>query len=207
MGRSSRSPFARREALREPYDRVLIVCEGDKTEPNYFRDLIAVHRLSSSNISIVSPGADPVTVVDHARKKLGDFDRVFCVYDGENVDRATQANALIAQSAQGRSGKWSPVVSFPCFEVWLHLHFKYSTAPYSSGGGKTIGQAVEAGLRSHLPSYSKGATGLYSRLLDKVTIAMANGRRLEKYNRSTQSNNPATQMHELVDYLRSLKRV
>lgn len=29
----------RKKALKAPYDRVLIVCEGAKTEPNYFREI------------------------------------------------------------------------------------------------------------------------------------------------------------------------
>ena len=29
----------RKVAIREPYDRVLIVCEGEKTEPSYFMEL------------------------------------------------------------------------------------------------------------------------------------------------------------------------
>lgn len=32
--------LARRRARRASYDRVLIVCEGAKTEPNYLRNLI-----------------------------------------------------------------------------------------------------------------------------------------------------------------------
>jgi hypothetical protein len=60
--------------------------------------------------------------------------------------------------------------------------------------------------RHSLPKYAKSNEGVYTQLADKVILAMANGRRLEKYNASTQSTNPATQMHALVDYLRGLKQ-
>lgn len=33
------SSFQRRAARRAPYAKVLIVCEGEKTEPNYFKGL------------------------------------------------------------------------------------------------------------------------------------------------------------------------
>jgi hypothetical protein len=204
--RKSGSPFFRREAVREPYDRVLIVCEGEKTEPNYLRDLMVVHRLSSANVSVVSPGSDPVTLVEHAQKRLADFDRVFCVFDGEHVDRVAKAKSIIERSPEGKKERWKPIVSYPCFEIWLQLHFRYSAAPFAAGGGRTVGEVACVGLRPYLPAYQKGTTGLYSNLLDKVELAIQNGKRLSKHNQSTQSYNPSTQMHELVEYLRGLKR-
>jgi len=83
----SASAFRRREALREPYDVVLIVCEGKKTEPEYLRGLQKTYRLSSANIKIVpgDRGNDPVSVVNFAleehRQANGIFDRVYCVFD------------------------------------------------------------------------------------------------------------------------------
>ncbi len=60
--------YRRRDAVREPYDTVLIVCEGGKTEPEYFRGLRTVLRLSSANITVVPShyGNDPVSVVKYA---------------------------------------------------------------------------------------------------------------------------------------------
>lgn len=42
----------RKRILKAPYDRVLIVCEGAKTEPNYFREIRDAYRLSTANIDI-----------------------------------------------------------------------------------------------------------------------------------------------------------
>lgn len=84
--RKSRSSntYCRKEAIREPYDVVLIVCEGEKTEPGYFEGLKKAHRLSSANIKVVSgEGSDPVSIVKHALRECqkGGYDRVFCVFD------------------------------------------------------------------------------------------------------------------------------
>jgi len=38
----------RRKSVRAPYDKVLIVCEGEKTEPNYFNDLRQHHHPQAS---------------------------------------------------------------------------------------------------------------------------------------------------------------
>ena len=40
----------RRKAKRESYDKVLIVCEGEKTEPNYFNELINFYKLNTANV-------------------------------------------------------------------------------------------------------------------------------------------------------------
>ncbi len=40
----------RRGPKKQPYDRVLIVCEGAKTEPTYFRELCDHYQLSTANI-------------------------------------------------------------------------------------------------------------------------------------------------------------
>lgn len=50
--RENASLRRQRKNPREPYDVVLIVCEGSKTEPAYFTALKNELRLSSANISI-----------------------------------------------------------------------------------------------------------------------------------------------------------
>lgn len=70
--------------------RYLIVCEGSKTEPNYFREFCDIHRLLASRVSIVpSEGSSPDRVVRHAEILYHEdvafgsdsYDRVFCVFD------------------------------------------------------------------------------------------------------------------------------
>jgi hypothetical protein len=64
--RAARS-YRRRPAVREPYDVVLIVCEGEKTEPGYLQGLKNAYRLSSANITIVpGEGNDPVRKAMHS---------------------------------------------------------------------------------------------------------------------------------------------
>jgi folate-dependent tRNA-U54 methylase TrmFO/GidA len=79
----------RRNANRKPYDHVLIVCEGEKTEPYYFEEIRVHLDLDSANIKIDgSCDSSPKSVVDYAedvfikeRVKAGNYDRVFCVFD------------------------------------------------------------------------------------------------------------------------------
>lgn len=59
---------ARQKANRKPYDNVLIVCEGEKTEPYYFEEMRVYLDLDSANVAIDgSCGSSPKSVVEHAQ--------------------------------------------------------------------------------------------------------------------------------------------
>ena len=61
----------RRKAKRSSYDTVLIVCEGEKTEPKYFRALIDDLQLNTANIIIAdnTAGSSPRSVVEFALRE------------------------------------------------------------------------------------------------------------------------------------------
>jgi hypothetical protein len=44
--------LARKKEKRASYEKVLIVCEGSKTEPNYFNELIEYYEINSANVAI-----------------------------------------------------------------------------------------------------------------------------------------------------------
>lgn len=56
--RESKRPrdLAHPKARREPYRKVLIVCEGKKTEPQYFRDLKDHYKLNTATIERCAGG-------------------------------------------------------------------------------------------------------------------------------------------------------
>ena len=91
--------LARRRSRRESYDRVLIVCEGSKTELNYLRDLRDSLKLSSANIEIDgNSGSSPKSVVRYAKRRLSEekekgdaYDKVYCVFDKDAHPSYTQA--------------------------------------------------------------------------------------------------------------------
>ena len=67
--KAKKAEALRREAhKREPYDLVLIVCEGGKTEPKYLQELRDAFKLSTANIRIAGDecGSSPRSVVDYA---------------------------------------------------------------------------------------------------------------------------------------------
>ena len=201
--------YRRRGPTREPYDVVLIVCEGKKTEPEYFEGLKKACRLSSANIKVVpGDGNDPVSIVKHAlaEYRKGGYDRVFCVFDRNGHANYHEALDRAASSLPGRKGRLEAITSVPCFELWILLHFAYATAPFVKTGNKSACDNVIDAVRIHLPEYEKAMTGVFERLEPNTNKAITHANRLARDNRETASENPATKVHELVKFLRGLKK-
>jgi len=91
----------------------LIVSEGSKTEPNYFGEVRAVHRLHTANVEVQPSelGTEPIQVVQYAKLlfETGDrymqvqpraFEQVYAVFDRD--DHHTYFDALkLAESLDG----------------------------------------------------------------------------------------------------------
>lgn len=128
MPKSSRSSLSRRPPTLRPKARLLLVCEGQETEPGYFRQLAARHRV----LIDVPPhqGSDPKTVVETAvcLKKDADraarkdpfaaYEEVWCVIDVDQHPRLGDA------LQQARDNGICVALSNPCIELWLLLHFQ-----------------------------------------------------------------------------------
>lgn len=201
----------RSEPNRERYDKVLIVCEGSKTEPNYFQELIDHHEINTANVRVDgSCGSAPISVVNHAlqlyrkEKDKGDsYDRVYCVMDRDAHPSFDEA--LRSLAARKPVDVFYATVSIPCFEYWLLLHFFYTRAAFTSVGSASMGDAALAALKTYWPEYGKGRGGTFSHLQDQLEFAKANAKRgLEDAQRSA-SDNPTTNVHELVEYLQNIK--
>lgn len=204
----SRNSYERRGPTREPYDVVIIVCEGGRTEPNYFNGLKVAHRLSSANVDVQPMGMDPLNLVDHAIGELktdSTLTHAYCVFDRDEHPSFGDAVRKARDHALGKSGRLRIAVSVPCFEVWPLLHFDYSTAPIESGGGKTCGERALAALKKVMPDYSKSDRAVFEKLCPKLNDAFQNAARLEAHNKKSGSDNPSTTVHKLVEYLTHLK--
>jgi len=201
----------RKKAKKSPYDRVLIVCEGAKTEPNYLKEIRDTYRLNTANIDICGDecGSDPLSVVNYAiskfRKDL-DYDRVYCVIDR---DKHTTFDTAIDKLRQTRLGKgviFAAIISVPCFEFWLLLHFIYTTRQFCAPGSSSNCELVISELDNNerIPGYRKGALNIFALTKDKLPNAIKNAKQLQQHNQSTGTYNPATNMHELIEYLINL---
>jgi len=139
---------------------ILIVTEGEKTEPDYLNGLRNHLKLHTADIRVItSEGTDPLSVVDSAiifrdeRKKLSrrgsgvPYDSAWAVFDTERAKTNPKLNAAIQKA---KDNNISIAISNPCFEFWLLLHYEYTTAPFSS-----CANIIRRIKDNHLPGYEK----------------------------------------------------
>jgi hypothetical protein len=79
--RQATRDLKRRAAVRQPYERLLIVCEGEKTEPQYLSEIQRAYRLATAHVQVLHSqfGTEPQQVLEYALTvfKNGDRDRGF----------------------------------------------------------------------------------------------------------------------------------
>lgn len=195
--------------------RYLIVCEGTKTEPHYFAELLNDLRIRPQSVRIApNDGVSPDRVVAHALALYdedacsGDsYDTVYCVFDR---DKHTTFEGAVQRTRDLRNAEnskpFEAITSTPCFEVWLLLHFGYTDQPFHSAGRKSVGDAVVAALKTKpgFNKYGKGQSGVYSVLKDSLDIAIDAALRLRAQSELTGSVNPLTEVDILVSALREV---
>jgi hypothetical protein len=182
-------------------DRILIICEGEKTEPNYFNSIKKDTR--NSALEILNPNKNtPKELVDEAiklkqkaKRERNEYKEVWVVFDKDGYtkhpevfDRAKATGILIAFSS-------------PCFEFWYFLHFKHSTAAISNA------DEMCRKLKEHIPDYDK-AENYYEELKPLTDSAIYHGEKVIKYWKETANVpiwefNPYTDVGKLVEKLLS----
>lgn len=203
----------RHKPYREPYAKVLVVCEGQNTEPHYFDGLIDHYGLSSAAVKVCGGecGSDPFSIYRYAWKRYqeekgsGDpFDRVYCVFDKDM--HGTYKKALDSIKRARPKDKFFATNSVPCFEYWLLLHFEFTTKPYKGLPGNSACNQVLTVLKKHMPQYSKGDSNSFSDLRKRLDTALKNANRALRQATNQRTDNPTTRVHELVEYLQMQRR-
>jgi hypothetical protein len=101
---------------------ILIVCEGENTEPSYFRQF----KLSSATIKPVGEGYNTISLVKRAVQlsKEKSYNQVWCVFDADpKPDNPNQSkNFNDAVTLAEREG-FGIAYSNQAFEYWLIIHF------------------------------------------------------------------------------------
>jgi len=208
-----RSGRERREitSKREPFEVVLIVCEGLKTEPEYFSSICRDLRLSSANVVVLEKesGSSPTTVVDYALRRFKNsksFDRVFCVFDRDaHADYQTavdRCGSLRQTNVHSCICPFVAITSTPSFEYWIYLHFKDSDAPVVAAGGKSSGDLMLSNLRREFAEYSKSRSDLFEVIKSSTALAAKRARRVN----SSGVDNPHTRVVDLVHHLASFRK-
>ncbi|RLE29256.1 MAG: RloB domain-containing protein [Acidobacteria bacterium] len=191
---------ARRSAARNPKRRLLVVCEGKRTEPDYIRGYERHVRNTTVKIQIPDDRGEPKKVVEIAKemkrtaeaeaKRQGDsyldFDEVWCVFDRDDHDRFYDACTM------ARDNGFELAVSNPCVELWLLLHFRESPGPQHRDDLSRM-------LRRYLPGYDKRID--FDEVVDGVKNAANRARRLDAdaSEMGESGRNPTTGFYRLTD--------
>ena len=101
-GSSKRSRTARelsrKQGKRPAYDRVLIVCEGKKTEPQYFEEIRKINRVPPVHVRVVHAGrTEPRQIVDDALTLFNESREYECVYAVFDRDQHRTYNDALAR--------------------------------------------------------------------------------------------------------------
>ena len=212
LAQAKRSKDKRRGKLptREEYDKILIVCEGEKTEPNYFNEIVGHYRLSVANVVVTGKcGSNPKSVFEKAKqlykeeKNKGDsYDKVYCVFDKD--EHVNFEEICYSINKKRPSDTFFCITSIPCFEYWLLLHYKDTSAPFFKTQNKSASDKVIEELKKYDKSYKKKNTGIFLETIDMLDEAIERAERIYKQQHDEHPN-PSTKVHELVDVLKNIK--
>ncbi len=211
-----RSKDLRRSSAKfAPYGRILIVCEGGKSEPNYFNAIIKTFKLNTANVVVDgSSDSSPRSVVAYAkrlyqedRKRYGvdlAFDKVYCVFDRD--EHTTYLEALSSIKTAQPQNTFHAITSNPCFEFWILLHFLFTTQPVVRQGERTPCEVILHLLTQSLPNYRKGDNSIYYQIKDRTETAIGHAKRVLSVVDEMGTDNPHTLVYRLVEELENLQR-
>ena len=207
--RQAKAAKKRKIATREKIVRFLIVCEGERTEPNYFKELVKDKYSEVSSEEIVGEGRSTCALIrrtEEIRNKVEQqrqlrFDRIWVVFDKDDFPDFNEAIELA--KSKGYLAAWTN----EAFELWYLLHFVYFDSALSR---KDYIKKLEAEIRKY-PSYSefkynKNDAGMYA-LLNRIgdeAQAKKRARKLRLFfegSRNYKIHKPCTTVDILVNEL------
>ena len=157
-------------ASRQPKSAILVVCEAQKTEPNYFRALSACLDYSALTVDAARGGqSKPSYTVNRAitlrrTKGMKRKDQVWCVIDTES---ATDGRDIESAIVLARKNGIKLALSNPSFEYWFLLHFECCDPPYANAD-----EVITYLRRHHILHYDKAADTFQTCLKGKTRVAL-----------------------------------
>ena len=164
--RANRKPSASLERSRPSLaikPTILIVCEGENTEPSYFRQF----RLSSATIKAIGEGYNTTSLVNRAMHIANQdrYDQVWCVFDKDDFNDIDFNNAINIAKANN----FGVAYSNQAFEYWLILHFDDH-----QGGGMHRNDYNEK-INTLLKTYNLSYDGKNSKMISEEFFDILDG--------------------------------
>ena len=120
--------LSRRQGVREVKQSFLIVCEGENTEPDYFR----AFRMTTAKVKAVGQAMNTLSLVTKAisireadKKKKRVYDQCWVVFDKDDFP----ANDFNQAIMLAEKNDFHVAYSNQAFEYWFLLHYNLYTGP------------------------------------------------------------------------------
>lgn len=194
---------------RTVYKRFLIISEGTKTEPNYFRSMKDKLHKGLLELEILGLGTNTLDLVERAEEvrlrhleKGSRFDQIWVLFDKDSFPPDDFDNAIHSlESARKRDAGYHGAWSNEAFELWFLLHFEESKIPECrSGYGAELSRLLGQ-------NYQKNQKGLYEILeqIGDMNLALRRAKQLDdnrKFHENAPSKaNPCTTVYLLMQEL------
>lgn len=193
----------------------LIVCEGEKTEPNYFESLkssLPKGVLELTNIDIDGTGKNTLSIIieakklreNYEKKYLRKIDTVWAVFDKDSFPSKNFNNAI--NKGENSKPKINCAWTNEAFELWYLLHFNY----YNTGISrhqyqKLLENEIRKATGNNDFQYKKNSTEMFSILhkFGNQEMAIKNSIKLNELyaDQHFSDHNPCTKVHLLITEL------
>lgn len=192
----------RKSNLRTPKKIIILVCEGSKTEINYFEGIFKSNPKNKEYFTFKAYQPTDYSPLGIVQQCISELDNaylnnikksdlsVWAVFDKDQ-------HAYIEKAFQkAKSKKIKIIFSSICFEYWVLLHYRRTTRPF-----KNCVELIHYLKTNFISEYDKGID-LYCTLRDKVEIAIRNSKWLVEQVTNVNINseifklNPYTNAHE-----------
>ena len=199
----------RLKSKRQAPANYLIVCEGKKTEPNYFNGLKRkINEKYGNKVDVLIPNIDvkgtgmnttslvkyTQKTVNHANKVYG---QVWVVFDKDDYNDEQFDSAI-------KNCDYNVAWSNPNFEVWLLAHFKKVNRYISKDD--VLQELSKEFQKKGLGDYTKIDTNIFEKITSEGNLdtAIKNCEYMEELNKDGQASqrNPMTKVYKIVDGLK-----
>ena len=203
----------KKEGVKDLRVYFLIVCEGEKTEPNYFKSFPQKVGTTVYDLTFDGGGISTTKVVEKAielrNKSIQKYDRVWAVFDRDSF-KPNLFNGAIAKAMANDIGcAWSN----EAFELWYLLHFyNRVTAMHRDEYKRAIERAINEKIvisskskKQEIFKYKKNATDMYATLIkyghQEQAIHWSKELTKQHVGSNFASHNPCTTVYQLVEEL------
>lgn len=199
----------RLKSKRQAPANYLIVCEGKKTEPNYFNGLKKkINEKYGNKVDVLIPnidikgtGMNTTSLVKYTQKTVNHANKVYgqvqVVFDKDDYNDE-QFNSAIDNC------NYNVAWSNPNFELWLLTHFKKVSRYVSKDD--VIQELSKEFQKKGLGDYTKNDTDIFDKVTSegKLHTAIKNCEYMEEVNKDGQASqrNPMTKVYKIVDGLK-----